>query len=275
MNSTDENDRTKQYVAEIKSLYKSGDFRKVLWTLHVFKHIPDELHKIAIDTITRTAGISPSYYKAGLNYLTWKSTALPLNSKDRERLLSVFLDIAADPERQVYITGNLQELSKLDDPRGFKLLVTLYQNDTFPESKKKIAHALGAAGKENALPILLDHIHQHKAALPGIELNFLEKYPVSQTPELLHAMDVDDRDQVVVEFITYLQNAHDHNDALRITMAYALAILYASDMTSLKSKELIKASAHTAICHGYDEYNREPTGYVYLKEFITSGKADN
>jgi hypothetical protein len=271
----DENERTEKYVAEIRSLYKEGDLEKTVWMLDVFKRIPEELHEIAINAIIQTAGISSSYYRAGLKFLTWKRDSLPLNSADRERLLSAFLDIAADPDRQDYKAGSLWELSKIDDPRVFETLVMIYKNDKFPERKKDVAYALGTRGKEDALPILLDYIHQQNADLPEVEINLLEKYPVSERTDFIHIMDVDDRDKVTAKFIKYLQDKNDHNDALRTAMAHTLAILYASNITSTKSKELIKASANVAICYGYDEYTDDPVGYIYLKEFVNFGENDN
>jgi hypothetical protein len=271
----DENERTEKYVAEIRSLYKEGNLRKTVWMLDVFKHIPKELHEIAIDAIIQTAGVSSSYYQAGLKFLTWKRDSLPINSTDRERLLSAFLDIAADPDHQDYKVGNLRELSKIDDPRVFETLMMIYKNDKFPERKKEVVYALGTRGKEDALPILLDYIHQQNADLPDAELNILEKRPVSGRIDFIHTMDVNDRDKVVTKFIKYLQDKNDHNDALRTAMAHTLAILYASNITSIKSKELIKASANVAICYGYDEYRDDPVGYIYLKEFVNFGENDN
>ena len=134
----DENERTEKYVAEIRSLYKEGDFRKTVRMLDVFKRIPEELHEIATNAIIQTAGISHSYYQAGLKYLTWKRDSLPLNSINRERLLSTILDIATDPDRQDYEVGELWELSKIDDPRVFETLVMIYKNDKFQERKKEI-----------------------------------------------------------------------------------------------------------------------------------------
>jgi hypothetical protein len=271
----DENERTEKYVTEIKRLYKDGNLRETLWMLDVFKCIPEELREIAINTIIQTAGISSSYYQAGLKFLTWKRDSLPLNSTDRERLLSAFLDIATNPDCQDYKVGYLLELSKIDDPRVFETLAMIYKNDKFPERKKEVVHALGTRGKEDALPILLDYIHRQNVDLQEAEINLLEKYPVSERTGFIHFMDIADRDKVIAKFIKYLQDKNDHSDALRTAIAHTLAILYASNITSIQSKELIKASANVAICYGYDEYRDDPVGYIYLKEFVNFGERGN
>lgn len=201
----DENERTKKYVAEIRSLTKEGNFRKIVRMLDVFKRIPKEIHQTAINAIIQTAGISSSYYKAGLKFLTWKRDSLPLNSLDRERLLSTFLDLASDLERHDYQFGELLELSNIDDPRAFETLVMIYKNDKFPERKKEIVYALGRRGKEDALPILLDYIHRQNADVLESKINLLEKHPVSERTDLIHIMDVNDRDNFVAKSIKYLQ----------------------------------------------------------------------
>jgi hypothetical protein len=270
-----ENEQIEKYVAEIKSLYKEGNLRLTVRMLDVFKRIPKELHEIAINVIIQTAGISSSYYKAGLKFLTWKRDSLPLNSMDRERLLSTFLDVVADPDRQDYEDGELRELSKIDDPRVFETLVKIYKNDKFPERKKEVIYALGRRGKEDALPILLDYIHRQNVDLLEAEISLLEKYPVSERTDLIHIIDMGDRDKVAAKFIKYLQDKNEHNDDLRTAIAHTLAILYESRTTSIKSKELIKASENLAICYGYDEYGDDPVGYIYLKEFVNFGENDN
>jgi len=274
--SFDKNEKTEKYVTEFSNLYESGNFKKAVIILDVFKSVPEELHERATNAIIKIADISPhSCYRAGLKFLTWKRDSLPLNSIDRERLLSTILDIAADPERQDYEVGELWELSKIDDPRVFETLVMIYKNDNFLERKKEVVYGLGTKGKEDALPILLDYIYRQDADLSEDEINLLEKYPVSERTDLIHIMDMDDRDKVVAKFIKYLQDKHDHNDALKTAIAHTLAILYASNITSIKSKQLIKASAKVAICYGYDEYTDDPIGYIYLNEFVNFGESDS
>ena len=264
----DENDQIENYIAEIKSLYKEGNLRKIVRMLDVFKCIPEELHEITISSIIQTAGISSSYYTAGLKFLTWKRDSLPLNSMDRERLLSTFLDIAADLERQDYQFGELSKLSKIDDPRVFETLVMIYINTHSQERKQDVVYGLGTMGREEALPVLLDYIYRQNTDLAGDEIYLLEKYPVSESIDLIRSMDVEDRDKVVAKLIKYLQDKHEYNDARRTAMAYTLTILYSSNVTSMKSKELIKESANVAICYGYDEYRNDSVGYIYLKEFV-------
>lgn len=267
-----ENEQAKKYITEIKSLYQKGDLRKTLRMLDVFKHIPLELHEIVLDVISQTANISFSYYKAGLKFLTWKKDSLRLNSRDRERLLSIFLDIATNLTRQEYQFGELLELSKIDDPKVFETLVMIYKNDHFQGRKQEVIYGLGAMGKEIALPILLDYIYRQSTDLSENEIHLLEKYPVSEKTELISNISMEDRDRVVIKFIKDLQDKRVYNDSLRIAIAHALAILYMSSMTSISSKELIKGNANIAICHGYSEYWDDSVGYIYLREFVNFGE---
>ena len=271
----DENERTDKYIAEIRNLYKEGDLRKALRMLDVFKRIPEELHEIALNVIIQTASISSSHYKAGLKFLTWKKDSLPLNSMDRERLLSAFLGIAVDLARQDYQFGELLELSKIDDPRVFETLIMIYKNDHFQERKQEVAYGLGITGKEIALPVLLDYIYRQIIDLSEDEIHLLGKYPVSEKAELIPCLDMDDRDKVVVRLIKYLQEKREYNDSLRTAIAHTLAILYSSSTTSIKSKGLIKESANLAVCHGYDEYRDDSVGYIYLKEFVNLSDDNN
>lgn len=238
--SFDDKGESEKYVTEIRDLYAKGSFVNVVWILDVFKSVPEEIHEIAVNALIQTAGISPSYYQAGLKFLTWKRHALHLNNTNRERLLSTILDLAADPAYQDYTIEHLRGLSQIDDPRAFEILVKIYKNDKFPEGKKEVVYALGTSGKEDALPILLDYYFRQNGDLSGDEINLLERYPVFEKDDSTHSMSVDDRDKVVVKFIKYLQGKNDYDDFLRTVMAYTLAILYASNTTSSMSKEIIK-----------------------------------
>lgn len=274
--SFDVPEKTEKYVTEFRNLYDAGNFKKAVIILDVFKSVPEELHERAANAIIKLADISPdSCYRIGLKFLTWKRHSLPLNSIDRERLLSTILDIAADPDRQDLEVGELWELAKIDVPRVFETLVRIYKNDNFLERKKEVVYGLGTTAKEDALPILLDYIYRQNADLSEDEINLLEKYPVLERTDLMHIMDMDDRDKVVTKFIKYLQDKHDYNDERRTAIAHTLAILYPSNITSIKSKDLIKASANVAICYGYDEHRDDPVGYIYLNEFVNFGEEDS
>jgi len=147
-------------------------------------------------------------------------------------------------------------------------LVKIYKSDKFPGRKKEVIYELGKRGKEDALPILLDYFYWHQNDLSEADLNLLKRYPVSERIDSFHGMDVDDRDQVVARFIKYLGEDKNYDDNGRIASMYTLAILYSSDMTSVKSKEMIKTNENIAVCYGYDEYIDGPAGYIYLKEFV-------
>ena len=275
-NSSGFDEKTEKYVTEFRNLYNAGNFRQAVIILDVFKSVPEELHERAANAIIKLADISPhSCYRTGLKFLSWKRDSLPLNSIDRERLLSTILDIATDPDVQHLEVGELWELAKIDDPRVFETLVRIYKNDNSLERKQEVVYGLGTTGKEAALPILLDYIYRKNADLSEEEINLLEKYPVLEKTDLIHTMNIDDRDRVVTKFIKYLQDKHDYNDVLRTAIAHTLAILYPSNITSIESKELIKASANVAICYGYDEHRDDPVGHIYLKEFVNFGKDDS
>lgn len=274
-NILNKNEQTDKYIAEIRNLYKEGNLFLVFRMLDVFNRIPDELHEIAIDTLIRTARISSSYLRAGLRFLTWKNNSLPLNPTERERVLSAFLDLAADPTRQDYQFGEIIGLAKIDDPRVYETLAMIYKNDDFRERKQEVVYGLGTMWKETALPILLDHIYRQINHLSVDEIHLLEKYPVSNSVELVPKVNMEDRDKVVEKFIKYLLDNHDYSNPLRTDMAHTLAILNASYLTSIKSKELIKENENVAICYGHDEYIHISVEYIYLREFVNISKNDS
>jgi hypothetical protein len=269
----DEDEITEKYVAEFGRFYKAKNYQQAVYILDIFKLVPKKLHHKATDAILKIANISPhTCFQIGLKFLTWKKDALPLNLSDRERLLSTILEIATDPARQDSKPGELRGLANIDDPRVFDTLVAMYQSEKVQERKNEIVYGLGNRGKEDAFPILLDYIFRQRGDLAEADIKLLEKYPVSKHADSAPLMDTDDRDTVVTKLIQYLQEKDHHEDALRIAIAHMLAILYASSLTSAKSKGLIQASADIAICYGYDEYISGPVGYIYLKELVNFGE---